>query len=87
MDEQRGQDVGSTNGGGAGSSALSDEAQRQLDELRQRVGEINERVVAFIKERPGKGPVVEIKSQPSVEVIATATEEATPAAEEPTAQS
>jgi ElaB/YqjD/DUF883 family membrane-anchored ribosome-binding protein len=42
-----------TNGGGAGSSALSDEAQQQLEELRQRVGEINERVVTFIKERPG----------------------------------
>jgi ElaB/YqjD/DUF883 family membrane-anchored ribosome-binding protein len=53
MEQQRGQNVGSNNGGGAGSSALSDEAQRQLDELRQRVGEINERVVAFIKERPG----------------------------------
>ena len=53
MEQQRGQNVGSGNGGGAGSSALSDEAQRQLDELRQRVGEINERVVAFIRERPG----------------------------------
>jgi ElaB/YqjD/DUF883 family membrane-anchored ribosome-binding protein len=53
MEQQRGQNTGSTNGGGAGSSALSDEAQRQLDELRQRVGEVNERVVAFIKERPG----------------------------------
>jgi hypothetical protein len=52
MDQQRGQNVGN-NGGGAGSSALSDEAQRQLDELRQRAGEINERLVAFIKERPG----------------------------------
>ena len=51
--EQRGQNVGSTNGGGAGSSALTDEAERQLEELRHRVGEINERVVAFIKERPG----------------------------------
>ena len=53
MEQQRGQNTGSMNGGGAGSSALSDEAQRQLDELRQRVGEVNERVVAFIKERPG----------------------------------
>ena len=52
MEQQRGHNVGSNNGGGAGSSALSDEAQRQLDELRQRVGEINERVVAFIRERP-----------------------------------
>lgn len=51
--EQRGQNLGGSNGGGAGTSALSDEAQRQLDELRQRAGEINERVVAFIKERPG----------------------------------
>ena len=87
MEQQRGHNVGSNNGGGAGSSALTDEAQRQLDELRQRMGEINERMVAFIKERPGKGPVVEIKSQPSVEVIANATEEAAPATEEPTAQS
>ncbi len=51
--EERGPNVGRNNGGGAGSSALSDEAQRQLDELRERAGEINERVVAFIKERPG----------------------------------
>jgi ElaB/YqjD/DUF883 family membrane-anchored ribosome-binding protein len=50
--EQRGQRMtGSNNGGGA--SALGSEAQVQLDELRQRVGEINERVVTFIKERPG----------------------------------
>ena len=51
--DDRGQHVGRTNGGGAGSSALGDEAQQQMEELRQRVGEINERVVAFIKERPG----------------------------------
>jgi len=50
--EQRGQGTTSGNGGGAGS-ALSDEAQMQLEELRQRVGEINERVVGFIRERPG----------------------------------
>lgn len=49
--EQRGQGMRSSNGGGV--SALGDEAQQQIEELRMRVGEINERVVTFIKERPG----------------------------------
>jgi len=40
----------------------------------------------FVKERPGKGPVVEIKSQPSVEVIANANEESKPAGEEAAAE-
>jgi hypothetical protein len=48
--EQRGQRMTGQNGG---ASALGSEAQVQLEELRQRVGEINERVVTFIKERPG----------------------------------
>jgi hypothetical protein len=38
--------------GNNGGQALSDEAQRQIEELRHRVGEINERLVTFIKERP-----------------------------------
>lgn len=46
--EQRGQGMSNNNGGG---NVLGRE--EQLEELRQRVGELNERVVSFIKERPG----------------------------------
>ena len=46
--EQRGQGMSNNNGGG--TVVGHDE---QLEELRQRVGELNERVVSFIKERPG----------------------------------
>ena len=50
--EQHGQGMRSSNGGGT-ASALGDEAQQQIEELRMRVGEINERVIQFIRERPG----------------------------------
>ena len=32
---------------------LADQAERGLAELRERVGDLNERVVGFIRERPG----------------------------------
>ena len=47
--EQRGQ--GMSNNGSR--NVLGEEAQEQLEELRQRMGEVNERLVSFIKERPG----------------------------------
>ena len=46
--EQRGQGMSNNNGGG---NILG--RDEQMEELRQRVGELNERVVSFIKERPG----------------------------------
>jgi hypothetical protein len=46
--EQRG--PGMTNDNGGRNVLGRDE---QMEELRQRVGEINERLVSFIKERPG----------------------------------
>jgi ElaB/YqjD/DUF883 family membrane-anchored ribosome-binding protein len=52
--EQRSQGGGTkSNNGGTSKSAIRQEAAEQLEELRERVGEINERVVTFIKERPG----------------------------------
>jgi ElaB/YqjD/DUF883 family membrane-anchored ribosome-binding protein len=32
---------------------IGDQAMQQLDHLREQAGEIGERVVAFVKERPG----------------------------------
>ncbi len=43
------------NGGDLAGAArrLSSEAEEQLDVLRERLGELNERVTGFIRERPG----------------------------------
>ncbi|HZS41113.1 MAG TPA: hypothetical protein VFF06_29995 [Polyangia bacterium] len=54
--EQRTSGAGSgTNNGniGAKTRELADEAQQQLEDLRERFGEVNERVMGFIRERPG----------------------------------
>ena len=57
--EQRGPGIGNRNNGNIASSAssqareLASEAQEQLEELRARLSDFNERVVGFIRERPG----------------------------------
>ena len=54
--EQRtsGAGPGTNNGNiGAKTRELADEAQQQLEDLRERFGEVNERVMGFIRERPG----------------------------------
>jgi ElaB/YqjD/DUF883 family membrane-anchored ribosome-binding protein len=38
---------------GARTRELSAEAQQHLDELRERFAEMNERVMGFVRERPG----------------------------------
>ena len=59
---------------GAARYKASGAAERDEAEERRKAEGGGERR-RFVKERPGKGPVVEIKSQPSVEVVAAATEE------------
>ncbi len=54
--EQRTSGGGASNNGGdlgAAARRLSSEAEEQLDVLRERIGELNERVTGFIRERPG----------------------------------
>ena len=54
--EQRTSGGGSSrNNGELGDVArrISSEAEEQLDVLRERLGELNERVTGFIRERPG----------------------------------
>lgn len=53
--ESGGGPVGTRNNGNAGARAreLRETASQQLDELRDRFGDANERMVEFIRERPG----------------------------------
>jgi ElaB/YqjD/DUF883 family membrane-anchored ribosome-binding protein len=53
--EQRTTGAGARNNGNVGAKTreLADEAQQQLEDLRERFGEVNERVMGFIRERPG----------------------------------
>jgi hypothetical protein len=50
-----GSSVGRKQNGNGGTRAgeLTDAAGVDLDELRDRLGDVNDRVVGFIKERPG----------------------------------
>jgi hypothetical protein len=38
---------------GAKTREIAEQAEHQIEELRERVGEFNERIVGFIRERPG----------------------------------
>ena len=69
--------------GGARYKASGAAERDEAEERRKAEGGGERR--RFVKERPGKGPVVEIKSQPSVEAIANANEEK-PAGEEAAAE-
>jgi ElaB/YqjD/DUF883 family membrane-anchored ribosome-binding protein len=58
MDQRTGSSSGSVgkkqNGnGGTKAGELAEAAGVDLDELRNRVGDVNDRIVGFIKERPG----------------------------------
>ncbi|MBK7864129.1 MAG: 30S ribosomal protein S2 [Archangiaceae bacterium] len=65
--------------GGARYKASGAAERDEAEERRRQEGGGERR--RFVKERPGRGPVVEIKSQPAPEVIASTTEEK-PASEE-----
>ncbi len=54
--------VGKSNNGDLGAAAreLTDKAQEQFDDLRERVGDVNERIVGFIRERPGTAILIAI---------------------------
>ncbi|MBL8953552.1 MAG: 30S ribosomal protein S2 [Myxococcaceae bacterium] len=69
--------------GGARYKASGAAERDEAEERRKAEGPGERR--RFVKERPGKGPVVEIKSQPSVEAIAS-TDEAKPAGEDGAAE-
>jgi len=55
MDQRTGGTPGVRNNGdvGAKTREIAEQAEAQLAQLRERMGEINERVVGFIRERPG----------------------------------
>jgi ElaB/YqjD/DUF883 family membrane-anchored ribosome-binding protein len=47
-----------SNNGDFGRGAIAHEAEEQLEHLRERIGELNEHVIGFIKERPGTSLLV-----------------------------
>ena len=51
-----------SNGGDLSASAreLTDKAQENLEDLRERMGDVNERVVGFIRERPGTAIMIAV---------------------------
>jgi ElaB/YqjD/DUF883 family membrane-anchored ribosome-binding protein len=63
--EQRpgGGTVGTKNNNGnisAKAREMGDVASRELEDLRERFGDVNERVVGFIRERPGTSILIAI---------------------------
>jgi hypothetical protein len=62
--EQRpgGGGFGKTNNGNLNARAneLGEAAQQQLDAMRERLGDMNDRIVGFIKERPGTAILIAV---------------------------
>ncbi|MFI5288566.1 MAG: hypothetical protein ACHQ17_02905 [Polyangia bacterium] len=61
MDERTGGGtVGGRNNGGIDTRGIEESAERELRMMRDRLGDVNERFVSFVRERPGTAILVAI---------------------------